>query len=134
MQIPEAATTLLRFNESRAIAWDNDAGKDWNLFFFEWLPGHNAALFIKVRRPEICLPASGNIALSATPQLIRLGGASLSVSAYRFDDNGVLLHIFYSCWEGTVTENAQQATQGDWTGSSKGSIWNHRGRTNFNLL
>ena len=116
VQIPDAAATLLRFNEGRAIAWDNDTGKHWNLFFFKWLPGRTAALFIKVHRPEICLPASGRIALSGpTPQLIRVGGTSLSVRAYRFDDNGVPLHIFYSYWDGTVTENAQQATEEDWT-------------------
>ena len=39
----------------------------------------------------------------------------MSVRAYRFDDNGVPLHIFYSYWDGTVTENVRQATEEDWT-------------------
>jgi hypothetical protein len=74
------------------------------------------ALIAEVHRPEICLPASGRVALSgSTPQFIRIGATSLSVRAYRFDDNGVPLHVFYAYWDATVTEKMQQATEEDWT-------------------
>ena len=36
-------------------------GHNWSMYFFKWLPGRTAGLFIKNHRPDICLPASGMI-------------------------------------------------------------------------
>ncbi|MDQ6765789.1 MAG: archaeosortase/exosortase family protein [Verrucomicrobiota bacterium] len=114
--IPEAATNLLRYSEGHSVAWNDDAGKRWTLFFFRWLPGRTAALFVKVHRPEICLPASGMVGVGAPKsELINVGGIALPTRSYRFDDNGVPLHVYYCYWDGTVFRNTDEMIQEDWT-------------------
>lgn len=114
--IPEEASNLLRYDEGRSVSWEDDAGKRWNLFFFKWLPGRTAALFVKVHRPEVCLPASGMVAVGAPKsELLRIGDLVLPTRAYRFDDNGVPLHVYYSYWDGTSFRSTEDMIQEDWT-------------------
>jgi hypothetical protein len=58
VQVDEAAQGLLRYNEGGGGDWFAD-GHNWSMYFFKWLPGRTAGLFIKNHRPDICLPASG---------------------------------------------------------------------------
>ena len=118
--IPEEASNLLRYDEGRSVSWEDDAGKRWNLFFFKWLPGRTAALFVKVHRPEVCLPASGMVAVGAPKsELLRIGDLVLPTRAYRFDDNGVPLHVYYCYWDGTVFRSTEEMIQEDWTFSGR---------------
>jgi exosortase len=116
LAISKEAVNLLRFNEGRGMAWQDESGKHWNLYSFKWLPGQTAARFVKVHRPEICLPASGLVAVGEPrPELIRFGEAVLPFRTYRFDDHGRPLHVFYCYWDGTTYESIQQMVEEDWT-------------------
>jgi len=57
--IAPAAETLLRYNEGGWRGLEGQDGRRWMSSFFRWLPGRTAARFVKVHRPDICLPASG---------------------------------------------------------------------------
>ncbi len=114
--IPKAASDLLHHNEGRAVAWEDETGKRWNLFFFKWLPGQTAALSVKIHRPEICLPASGFVAEGGVrSQLLRINGVTLPTRAYRFRDGATALHVYYCYWDGTVFRDTQEMIEEDWT-------------------
>ncbi|MEP6685708.1 MAG: exosortase/archaeosortase family protein [Verrucomicrobiota bacterium] len=116
LPIPDQAAELLRYNEGRSIAWNDDAGKHWNLFFFKWLPGRTAALFVSVHRPDICLPAAGLVAVgSPKSELLRIGNLALPIRSYRFDQSGVPLHVYFCYWDGTLFQSEQQMIDEDWT-------------------
>ena len=57
--IANSAEELLRYNEGGGGTWTGGDGHRWNMFFFRWLPGRTAGLFVRNHRPDICLPASG---------------------------------------------------------------------------
>lgn len=114
--IPKAAEDLLHYNEGRAVAWQDDAGHKWNLFFFKWLPGQTAALSVKIHRPEICLPASGFLPEGdVRSRLLRVNDVTLPTRAYRFRDGAVALHVFYCYWDGTVFRDTQEMIEEDWS-------------------
>lgn len=114
--IPKFAADLLHYNEGRGVAWQDETGKHWNLFFFKWLPGRTAALSVKVHRPEICLPASGFTALGEPrPKLLRVKGVALPARAYRFSDSSQILHVYYCYWDGTIFHNTREMIEEDWT-------------------
>lgn len=116
IQIPAEAADLLHYNEGRAISWRDDEGKQWNLFFLKWMPGRTAALFVKIHRPEICLPASGLTGVGEPrSQLLEVNGVALPTRAYRFQDRQVPLHVYYCYWDGTVFRDTQQMIEEDWT-------------------
>ncbi len=115
--IPAAAQELLRANEGDSATWRSADDRPWMMYSFRWLPGRTAALFVKNHRPDICLPASGlTMQQESGAQLVTVNGVHLPVRAYRFDDNGRPLHIFYSYWDGrsSYAENASAAAE-DWT-------------------
>jgi exosortase len=113
--IPEEAEALLHYNEGRAFTWQDEAGKTWEVFFFKWFPGQTAALFVKVHRPEICLPASGFVA-SGGPrsELITIGNVSLPTRAYTFKGKEPL-HVYYCYWDGSVFRDTEEMVTEDWT-------------------
>ncbi len=116
IDIPKAAADLLHHDEGRAMAWQDDDGQRWNLFFFKWLPGRTAALSVKIHRPEICLPASGFTSDGGVrSQLLEVNGVSLPTRAYRFRDGATSLHVYYCYWDGTVFANTQEMIEEDWT-------------------
>jgi len=113
--IPGEAAALLRYNEGRGITWQDDLGKVWTVFFFKWYPGQTAALFVKVHRPEICLPASGFLAVGEPrSELITIGNVSLPTRAYRFGGQRPL-HVYYCYWDGSVFRDTQEMIKEDWT-------------------
>ena len=114
--IPKAAEDLLRYNEGRAAAWDDQRGRRWNLFFFKWLPGQTAALSVKVHRPEICLPASGFTSLGEPrSELIHVNDVALPTRAYRFRQGSTPVYVYYCYWDGTVFRNTEEMIAEDWT-------------------
>jgi len=63
--------------------------------FFRWLPGRTAALFVKIHRPDICLPASGlTLVQDNGIRLLNVNGVNLPIRSYRFDDSGAPLPRF----------------------------------------
>ena len=113
--VAEQAQELLRYNEGGGGAWSGEDGKQWVMYFFKWLPGRTAGLFIKNHRPDICLPASG-MKLQRGPQnkLMAVNGVNLPIRAYTFESGSTLLHVYYCYWDGGPPETAPQ-DQEDWT-------------------
>lgn len=103
--IAQNAQELLRYNEGGGGAWTGEDGHDWNMFFFRWLPGRTAGLFIKNHRPDICLPASGMTQRGAmVNKILTVNDVPLPIRSYVFDNNGRSLHVFYCYWDGTPPE------------------------------
>jgi hypothetical protein len=59
VSVAPEAQALLRYNQGGGASWNGSDGHPWMMYFFRWLPGRTAALFVKIHRPDICLPASG---------------------------------------------------------------------------
>jgi hypothetical protein len=103
--IAQSAQDLLRYNEGGGGAWTGEDGHDWNMFFFRWLPGRTAGLFIKNHRPDICLPASGMKQRGdMVNKILTVNDVPLPIRSYVFDNNGRSLHVFYCYWDGTPPE------------------------------
>jgi hypothetical protein len=87
------------------------------IYSFRWLPGRTAALFVKIHRPDICLPASGLEMKSDNGiQLIPVNGVHLPIRSYRFDDHGMPLHVFYCYWDARSSYTSiAAAEQEDWS-------------------
>src|SRR6266446_455076 len=118
-QVPvaPAAETLLRYNEGGGAAWEGPDGRQWMMYFFRWLPGRTAARFVKIHRPDICLPASGRtMERDNGLRKLAINGVTLPVRSYRFDDRGVPLHVFYCYWDARSSyENIAAAESEDWS-------------------
>ena len=102
--VEESAQGLLRYNEGGGGDWFAD-GHNWSMYFFKWLPGRTAGLFIRNHRPDICLPASGMTQHGGVrSKLLNVNGVPLPIRAYVFENAGRPLHVFYCYWDGTPPE------------------------------
>jgi hypothetical protein len=115
--IAPEAESLLRYNEGGGASWQGSDGHRWMMYFFRWSPGRTAALFVKIHRPDICLPASGmTMERDHGLRLVAVNGVNLPVRSYRFDDHGTSLHVFYCYWDARSSyENTAAAEEEDWT-------------------
>jgi hypothetical protein len=120
--VPKDAENLLRYNEGGAGTWHGADGRGWMMYFFRWFPGRTAALFVKVHRPDVCLPASGmTMSQDSGLRLLEVNNVSLPIRSYRFDDRGRPLHVFYCYSDGRSSyANAKAAEQEDW--SARGRV------------
>lgn len=120
-EVPVApeAEELLRYNEGGGGSWTGEDGRPWVMYFFKWLPGRTAGLFIKNHRPDVCLPASG-MTLRSGPEnkLFEVNGVKLPIRAYTFASGATLLHVYYCYWDGSPPENAPQ-DQENWSASGR---------------
>jgi exosortase len=117
--VAEQAQELLRYNEGGGGAWTSSDGHQWGMYFFRWLPGRTAGLFIKNHRPDICLPASGMKQIgSEQRKFFTINGVPLPIRSYIFENNGVPLHVYYCYWDGTVPD-AATINQENWTASGR---------------
>jgi hypothetical protein len=113
--IAESAQDLLRYNEGGGGTWNAQDGHKWNMFFFRWLPGRTAGLFVRNHRPDICLPATGMKQRgSMQSKVLTVNDVTLQVRTYVFDNNGRSLHVFYCYWDGTAPEPGAIDHE-DWT-------------------
>jgi exosortase len=115
--IAPEAESLLRYNEGGGAIWQGSDNHKWMMYFFRWFPGRTAALFVKIHRPDICLPASGlTMERDNGIQLLTVNGVNLPIRSYRFDDRGVPLHVFYCYWDARSSyQNVDAAEEEDWT-------------------
>jgi exosortase len=122
VSIAPETESLLRYNEGGGASWAGADGHRWMMYFFRWLPGRTAALFVKIHRPDICLPASGMKLVSDNGiRLVNVNGINLPIRSYRFDDHGAPLHVFYCYWDARSSyANAAAANEEDW--SARGRI------------
>ncbi|MFL6527018.1 MAG: exosortase/archaeosortase family protein [Chthoniobacterales bacterium] len=117
--VAESAQELLRYNEGGGGAWSDSHDRKWAMYFFRWLPGRTAGLFIKNHRPDICLPASGMVQRGgAQNRLLNVNGITLPMRSYVFDDGRETLHVFYCYWDGTPPQ----------TGNADAENWTPAGR------
>jgi exosortase len=117
--VAEEAQELLRYNEGGGASWAGATGHRWNMFFFRWLPGRTAGLFIKNHRPDICLPASGMTQRGgAQYKLLEANGVTLPIRAYVFENGGQLLHVYYCYWDGSIPKPAMMNEE-NWTPSGR---------------
>ena len=116
--VDEAAQSLLRYNEGGGGDWSAE-GHNWSMYFFKWLPGRTAGLFIKNHRPDICLPASGMTQRGGVQnKLLPVNGVLLPMRAYAFENAGRPLHVFYCYWDGTPPTPGM-LDQENWTASGR---------------
>ncbi|MEP7015901.1 MAG: exosortase/archaeosortase family protein [Verrucomicrobiota bacterium] len=115
--IAPEAEALLHYNEGGGARWSATNGHQWMMYFFRWLPGQTAARFVKIHRPDICLPASGITMIRDNGiRVIAVNGVNLPLRSYLFDDRGTPLHVFYCYWDARSSyENAAAAQEEDWT-------------------
>ena len=136
-KIPEAAQELLLYNEGGGAHWTGADGHPWMIYCFRWLPGRTAARFVKVHRPDICLPASGlTMVRDNGIQLITINGINLPIRSYRFENGGVPLHIFYCYWDARSSyETKAAANEEDWTARGQlRAAWNGRREAGAQML
>lgn len=113
--VPESAQELLRYNEGGGGAWTDEAGHRWTMYFFRWLPGRTAGLFVRNHRPDVCLPAGGMTQRrAATDRIWNVNGVALPIRAYVFENAGDSLHVFYCYWDGAAPNPAAE-NQENWT-------------------
>lgn len=119
--IAPEAEGLLHYNDGGGASWQTSDDRRWMMYFFRWLPGQTAARFVKIHRPDICLPASGmTMAKDDGIRLIDINGIKLPVRSYRFDDRGAPLHVFYCYWDARSSyENADAAAEEDWSAAGR---------------
>lgn len=117
--VAESAQDLLRYNEGGGGAWKTEDGHEWLMYFFRWLPGRTAALFIKNHRPDICLPASGmQLRGGAQNRLFLVNGIPLPIRSYVFENRGQSLHVYYCYWDGSLPQNDAN-DQENWTAAGR---------------
>jgi hypothetical protein len=117
VSVAPEAQNLLRYNEGGGGTWQASDGHQWVIYSFRWLAGRTAALFVKIHRPDICLPASGlTMKRDNGIGLVAVNGVNLPIRSYRFDDHGVPLHVYYCYWDARSSyQNAAAAEEEDWT-------------------
>ncbi|MFL6513953.1 MAG: exosortase/archaeosortase family protein [Chthoniobacterales bacterium] len=121
VEIPEATRGILRYDDGGGATWNGSDVHHWMMYFFRWLPGRTAALFVKIHRPDVCLPASGlTLRRDDGVQLLNVDGVKLPVRFYRFDDRGVPLHVVYCYWDARSSyESTAAATEEDWSAAGR---------------
>jgi exosortase len=118
MPVEEGAQGLLRYNEGGGGDWIAH-GHRWSMYFFKWLPGRTAGLFIKNHRPDVCLPASGmTLRGGVQNKLLTVNGVPLPMRSYVFENAGRPLHVFYCYWDGTPPVPGM-LDQENWTASGR---------------
>lgn len=117
--VAEQAQELLRYNEGGGGTWLGEDGRQWTMYFFKWLPGRTAGLFIKNHRPDICLPASGmKLRGGVQNKLFEVNGVKLPIRTYVFESGSTVLYVYYCYWDGSPPENAPQ-DQENWTAAGR---------------
>lgn len=135
--VPEAAQELLRYNEGGGANWESADAKRWAMFYFRWLPGRTAALFVKNHRPDICLPASGmTMEKDAGIKFLTVNGIRMPVHSYRFSAQGEPLHVFYCYWDSRSSyQSSSTAAEEDWTAKGRlGAAWNGKREIGAQML
>jgi exosortase len=119
--IAPEAESLLQYNEGGGASWQGADGHQCIMYFFRWYPGRTAARFVKVHRPDICLPASGRtMERNNGLRMVNVNGVNLPVRSYRFNDRGSPLHVFYCYWDARSSYET--------TAAAEAEDWSFRGR------
>lgn len=119
IEVAEQAKDLLGYNQGGGGNWSGGDGHNWTMYFFSWMPGRTAGLFVKNHRPDICLPASGmTLRGSAQHKLLTINGINLPIRSYVFENGASTLHVYYCYWDGPAPAG-QAINQENWTASGR---------------
>ena len=115
--IASEAAGMLHYSDGGGATWKSKAGYRWLMYFFHWLPGRTAALFVKIHRPEKCLPAAGLTLIHDNGiGLITVNGVNLPIRSYVFDDAGSRVHVYYCYWDARSSyDTVAAAEEEDWS-------------------
>jgi hypothetical protein len=111
-EIPVGQITkqALRYDEGSSVAWREDDGTKWQMYYFHWLPGRTAPYSAKFHTPEICLPAAGHeVQIYPGLDYVRAHGLLLPFRSYSLD--GGASYVFYCLWEDRALERGFDTTQ-----------------------
>jgi exosortase len=117
--VADQAQELLRYNEGGGGSWTGEDGRDWTMYFFKWLPGRTAGLFIKNHRPDVCLPASGmQLRGDVAHKKFTVNGITLPIRSYVFEAGPTVLHVYYCYWDGSTADPSTQNYE-NWTAAGR---------------
>ena len=98
--VPARTEQLLRYDEVRSAAWQENDGTRWQMTYLRWLPGRIAVHLAKGHTPEVCFSAAGH---SVRPlgglDYLPVHGLELPFLSYRVEDPGYKVFVFYCLWE-----------------------------------
>jgi len=116
LTIPATSRSILRYNEGRSAAWQNDDGTHWSIVFLRWLPGRSAAQLARSHGPEICLPAAGStLQKDLGVKFITINGITLPVHEYIFSNRGRTMNVFYALYEENAGSEGPASTRQELT-------------------
>jgi exosortase len=100
LALGEKTTRLLRYDEGNSVAWQENDGTRWQMFYFRWLPGRIAVQLATSHTPEVCLAAAGHT-FEIRPDLAYLPvhGLKLPFREYSLNEDGDPAYVFYCLWE-----------------------------------
>jgi len=127
--IAERTRELLRYDEGSSLAWREDDGSRWQMFYFHWLPGKSAAYLASFHTPEVCLAGSG-YGLQIHPELdyVHVHGLLLPFRTYSMETPAGTAYVFYCRWEDRASQQGFETTKLD-----NGYVYSYRDRLNFVL-
>jgi exosortase len=119
-KVPERSLSILRCSNSQSASWQDQDGNQWSAFFLRWDPGRNSAQLAKGHRPDICLPAAGVRLVDDLGQVgLQANGIEMLFRHETFEDEGGLLHVFYSLWSDYRAPNEKPMLEN----GTRGSRW-----------
>jgi exosortase len=99
MPLTAAARQILRYDESRAAAWqENDV--DWQAVFLRWNPGSSALHLAQNHTPEVCLTAAGHkLNVISELEWFDVNGLHLPFGVFQVTDAPRPFFVFYCLWD-----------------------------------
>ncbi|MDX6766254.1 MAG: exosortase/archaeosortase family protein [Candidatus Methylacidiphilales bacterium] len=96
LPIPDRVRTILRYDEGRALRWNEPDGKLWLVYELVWGVGKSGASLARSHTPEICLPAAGATLVEAGgDEQIAVHGLPLLLRCYTFTVSDRPIHVFF---------------------------------------
>jgi exosortase len=97
--LPDRARQILRYDESRSVAWATD-GIEWQAVFLRWNPGRTALHLAQNHTPEVCLTAAGHTLTTVSdPAWLEAGGLRLPFIVYAVANTPRPVYVFYCLWD-----------------------------------
>ena len=130
LPIPEAVSKKIGYDEGWNARWTEDDGSNWNVFFFRWMPGQaTSRITARWHNPEYCFPSAGyeEIRRSSLSR-IKLGDIELLFKVYRFEKEGIPVHVFFCIWEDRNLRGEELRPAEEWTLENRWEIVRQRKR------
>jgi hypothetical protein len=114
LSIPANARQILRYDEGRSAAWQQDEVQ-WQAIFLRWNPGSAAQHLAQNHTPEVCLSAAGHtLDPVADLQWAEVNGLHLPYRIYQITDAGHPFYVFYCLWDDRATVQGFETANLTW--------------------